>query len=215
MARRPRPQFPGAIYHVWTRGVDRRRIYLVRRDRERFLWQLGDAIERFGWHCLAYCEMTNHYHLVVETRFGNLGAGMKRLNQCYAQSFNREHDRKGHLFESRYSSLVIADEPHLLTELSYVLLNPVRPGVVDHPAAWEWSSYLQTIHEGGVGIVDTSRVLRLLGRTPAEAAHRLETFVGDRFAERRHVTVSTQGLTPVATSGPSAPSSRAASGGPA
>jgi REP element-mobilizing transposase RayT len=215
MARRLRPQFPGAIYHVWTRGVGRRRIYLTRRDRERFLWQLADAVERFGWRCLAYCEMTNHYHLVVETRFANLGDGMKRLNQCYAQAFNLEYGRKGHLFESRYSSLVIQDEPHLLTELAYVLLNPVRPGMVDHPAAWEWSSYLQTIHDGGVGIVDTSRVLRLLGRTPDEAARRLETFVADRLAGRRGVTISTQGPTPVATSGPSAPSSRAASAGPA
>ena len=133
MARPHRIQIPGGIYHVWTRGVDKQAVFLDRADRERFQSLLAVVLARHAWKCLSYCQMTNHFHLVIETRLADLGDGMKHLNQCYAQSFNRRHGRKGHLFESRYGSVVVDDEAHLLTELAYVALNPVRGGLCADP----------------------------------------------------------------------------------
>jgi REP element-mobilizing transposase RayT len=182
VARPHRIQIPGGIYHVYTRGVDGQPVFLDRRDRERFQLLLGVVLARHGWKCLSYCQMTNHFHVVVETHLADLGAGMKHLNQCYAQSFNRRQGRKGHLFESRYGSVVVEDEPHLLTELAYVALNPVRGGLCADPLDWEWSSFRQTIRRGGRGAVATDAVLALLrGNRPA-AARRLDAFVRAQLA---------------------------------
>jgi hypothetical protein len=129
--------------------------------------------------------MTTHYHLIVETTLPDLAVGIKRLNQCYVQGFNRRHGRKGHLFESRYSSVLIQGQEHLLTELAYVHLNPVEAGICSDPAQWRWSSFGQTIRNGGRGDVPTHRALELLGATPADAARRLASYVYERVPVER------------------------------
>ena len=89
MARPLRLEFPGALYHLTSRGNARLPIYEDDQDREGFLATLGAAIERFNWLCHAYCLMGNHYHLLVETPDGNVSAGMRHLNGVYTQRFNR------------------------------------------------------------------------------------------------------------------------------
>jgi putative transposase len=177
MARPLRQQVPGGIYHVYTRGVDRRRVFLDRLDRERFQWQLADVVGRYGWSCLAFCQMGTHYHCVLQLGLANLDAGMKRLNQCYAQSFNRKHRRTGYLFESRYKARHVQDDTYLLNVLRYLPLNPLHAGLCDDPLDWEWSSFRQTVRHGGRGLVSTTRALDYLGPSRAEAARRLDAFV--------------------------------------
>jgi REP element-mobilizing transposase RayT len=129
---------------VFSRGNRRQEIHLDAIDRCWFLERLEEVVVGFGWLLHAYCLMPNHYHLVLETPEPNLSAGMHRLNFLTAQSFNRRHDVDGHLFQGRFHSPLVETEPHLIELSRYVVLNPVRAGLVGHPADWRWSSYRAT-----------------------------------------------------------------------
>lgn len=142
--RPPRVQYAGAVYHITTRGNAKQAIFLDPHDRTMFLNTLGESVDRYAWHCHAYCLMGNHYHLLVETREPTLSKGMRHLNGVYTQRFNRRHDRVGHLFQGRFKAIIVEKEPHLLEVARYVVLNPVRAGAVTAPAQWRWSSYRAT-----------------------------------------------------------------------
>ena len=144
MARPLRIEFPGAVYHITSRGNDKRPIFLDDKDRESFLNLLEHVNDRYHWICYAYCLMDNHYHLLIETLEGNLSIGMRQLNGVYTQSFNRRYERVGHLFQGRFKAILIEKDNHLLEVCRYVVLNPVRAGVVDNPKQWKWSSYRAT-----------------------------------------------------------------------
>ena len=105
MARPLRIEFDGALYHVTSRGNDRKAIFRDDRDRELFLKTLAQVVERFHWICHAYCLMNNHYHLVIETPDGNLSMGMRHLNGVYTQNFNKKHGRVGHVFQGRFKGI--------------------------------------------------------------------------------------------------------------
>ena len=145
MPRPPRPQFAGATYHVTMRGVRGEPIYRELSDRQYFLGLLRGIVRDYEWQCFAYCEMTNHVHLVVRTLKANISAGMRHLNGRYAQWFNETHGFVGHVFQRRFHSSLIETERHLLVCAAYVVLNPVRAGMVLDPADWSWSSYRATI----------------------------------------------------------------------
>lgn len=139
MPRPPRIQRAGAIYHVWVRGVDHLAIYRDARDRELFERLLKKAIRRVGWRVHAYCQMTTHYHLVVETPEPNLARGMQWLNGVYGQFFNERHGRSGHLFQGRYGAELLESEEHYAEACRYVLLNPIKAGIVKRAEDWPWS----------------------------------------------------------------------------
>ena len=135
----------GALYHVTSRGNAREAIFLDDADRWRFLDTLGEVIERHRWVCHAYCLMTNHYHLLVETPEANLSRGMRHLNGCYTQRFNRRHGRVGHVLQGRYAAILIEREGHCLEVSRYVVLNPVRAGLVEAAERYRWSSLQATL----------------------------------------------------------------------
>ena len=146
MPRQLRLEYEGAIYHVMNRGDHREVIVQDDRDRESFVATLGRAAVKCGWEIHAWCLMSNHFHLVVETPNGNLVAGMKWLLGTYTIRYNLRHQMKGHLFAGRYKSLLVDDrEHHYLRVVSdYVHLNPARAGLVAADqalAGWAWSSY--------------------------------------------------------------------------
>lgn len=145
MARPLRIEFPGAVYHVTTRGNARADIFEDDNDRNLFCKVLGQVVKRFNWHCHAYCQMSNHYHLLIETPDGNLSAGMRQLNGIYTQAYNRKHCKDGHLFNGRFKAVLVEKESHLLELCRYVVLNPVRAHMVKVPDDYEWSSYLPTL----------------------------------------------------------------------
>ena len=144
MARPLRVEYEGAVYHITSRGNAKQAIFLGAKDRNRFLEILSRVVERFGWACYAYCLMDNHYHLLIETPTANLSRGMQLLNGMYTQAFNRRHGRAGHVLQGRFKSILVEKESHLLELTRYVVLNPVRAGVVRHPEQYEWSSYRAT-----------------------------------------------------------------------
>ena len=157
MARTPRIQVADVIYHVCSRGVDKRRIFGVAAgDREFFLALLQTVVLRCGWRVHAYCLMGNHFHLVVETPRANLGDGMQFLKSQYAMWFNARTGREGALFERRYYSELAEREAHVYELFRYVVLNPVRANLCAHPRDWPGSSYC-----AAVGIVRAPRFLYL------------------------------------------------------
>lgn len=145
MARPLRIEYPGAVYHVTSRGNARADIFEDDSDRRLFLSILGQVVKRFNWICHAYCLMTNHYHLLIETPDGNLSAGMRQFNGVFTQAFNRNHGRDGHFFKGRFMAILVEKESHLLELCRYVVLNPVRAVMVKQPGDYNWSSYLATL----------------------------------------------------------------------
>jgi REP-associated tyrosine transposase len=140
MARIPRNELPEyAVFHVTARGAGRIPIYRADDDRRAFLALLAEAVSRFDWSCHAFCLMTNHYHLVVESFRQTLSAGMHRLNGIYAQSFNMKYDRWGHLFGERFWCRAL-EEDDLAVVCGYVLDNPVRAGICERIDEWPWSA---------------------------------------------------------------------------
>jgi REP element-mobilizing transposase RayT len=95
---------------------------------------LGAVVRRFNWLCHASCLMDNHYHLVIETPERNLPPGMRQLNGVYTQRFNRRHGRVGHVLQGRYKAILVERESYLLELCRYVVLNPVRAGLVQAPS---------------------------------------------------------------------------------
>ena len=111
------------------------------RDRSFFLQELDITAHSYRWEWLAYCLMSNHCHLVIETPARTLGLGMRRLAGRHAQVFNRRHGTYGHVFQERYGSVLVTSEVHFAQLLRYVALNPVSAGLCSDPAEWRWSSH--------------------------------------------------------------------------
>ncbi len=132
MARKLRVEYPGAIYHLMNRGDRREPLFKDDEDRQRFLGTLGEACVKTGWQVHAYCLMSNHFHLVIETPQANLVRGMKWLLGVYTSRFNRRHKLFGHLFSGRYKSLIVdgSGSGYLKTVCDYVHLNPVRAKLI-------------------------------------------------------------------------------------
>jgi len=143
----PRPKrihYEGAVYHVTSRGNERRKIVIDDTDRWMFVRLLGEMVEENRVICHAWVLMDNHYHLMLETPEANLSTAMKHLNSLYTQRFNRKHHRVGHLFQGRYKALVVEKDTYLKELCRYLVLNPVRARMVRHPQEWKWSSYRAT-----------------------------------------------------------------------
>ena len=144
MPRPLRSEFPYGFWHITSRGVEGRPIFVDGEDRQVFLLMLQRVIRRFGWRCHVYCQMTNHYHLVIECGQPELSRGMERLNGLYASYFNERHARVGHLFQRRFASRAIEDERYLEAACVYVLQNPVRAHLCDRIEDWPWSGLRPT-----------------------------------------------------------------------
>jgi len=122
--------------------------------------------------------MTNHYHLVIETPDANLAKGMRQLNGVYTQCFNRHHGHVGHVFQGRYKAILVDRDAYLLELARYVVLNPVRAGMVKSPQQWRWSSYAAMMGEvQAPEWLATSGLLRQFGRTTAQAREHYAQFV--------------------------------------
>ena len=139
MARIARKRLPPGVWHVTTKGTGGTRIFADNEDRATFLRLLRIVERRFGLRIHAWCLMSTHLHLLIETSPRQISAGMHWLLGVYAQAFNRRHSRKGHLYEERFRAWVVRDEDHLSNAIRYVLDNPVRAGICARIEDWPWS----------------------------------------------------------------------------
>lgn len=141
MARPLRITFPGAFYHITSRGNERKVVFKSKRDREKCLEYLESATQRYDALIHAYCMMDNHYHLLLETPSANLPQIMRHINGAYTTYFNIKRKRSGHLFQGRYKAILVEVDEYAKELSRYIHLNPVRAGMVDKPEAYQWSSY--------------------------------------------------------------------------
>jgi len=214
MSRPLRIEYEGALHHVMSRGNARQAIVLDDEDRAAWITALARTAERFGWVIWAYCLMDNHYHLLVETPNANLSRGMRELNGVFTQSFNRRHGRVGHLFQGRFKALVVDKDAYLLELCRYVVLNPVRAGMVEKAIDWRWSSHRVVMARAiGPKSLCVDKLLALFGSEASQQRRAYSRFVsiaagvedpmdlvqnqvflgGDAFVEKVARVVSTPG----------------------
>lgn len=170
MARPPRDDYPGAIHHVFVRGNARSAIAVEDADHDQALFLLEKTKARFELVCHAWCFLPNHAHFVLTSPLGNLSRAMHWLGTCSAQSFNRRHERSGHLYQGRFGSRLVEDDQYFLELARYLPLNPVRAGLCRSPGDWPWSSYAATAGlRPAPWFLDTAECIGMLGSTVAYA----------------------------------------------
>jgi REP element-mobilizing transposase RayT len=174
--RKPRIEVPGGLFHVTARGVHGEVVFETVRERQFHRLMLAQAVKRYAWICIGFCQMGTHFHLVLMTPMPTLARGMQFLNGQYADFVNEERERAGHLFGGRYRSAPIETDAHLLETCRYVALNPVRAGLCDRPEDWRWSSFAATA--GLVRVPSYLSVGEVLG-----------LFGGDRFTAQTAYSV--------------------------
>ncbi|MGH7395305.1 MAG: transposase, partial [Candidatus Methylomirabilales bacterium] len=168
------------MYHVTARGNERKAIVRDDRDRARFVDTLAAMVDLYRVRCHGWVLMTNHYHLLLETPSPNLSQALRYLNGVYTQAFNRRHRRVGHLFQGRFKAIVVEKDAYLLELCRYVVLNPVRAGVVPTPRAYPWSSYRATagLTEGPAWLT-VDWLWEQFGRTRRGAQEKYRQFVAE------------------------------------
>ncbi len=178
MSRALRIEYPGALYHITSRGNKQENIYLSDEDRNLFLEIFSLICMRCNWICYAYCLMSNHYHLLIETPLGNLSKGMQLLNGIYTQKFNKTHSRVGHIFQGRFKGILVEKDNYMLELSRYIILNPVRAKMVVSAEDWSWSSYQSTINRlTKPSWLSTDSLLSLFGQNLLIAIEKYQQFV--------------------------------------
>lgn len=158
-------------------------------DHVGFLNLLGQVLDRYSWLLYAYCLLVNHYHLVVETPLANISLGMRQLNGLYARRFNLRTGSEGHVFQARFRSILVESDEYLMEVGRYVVLNPVRAGMCEHPGQWRWSSFNATAGKSESPVpLALDRFLGLFGASRRGAQHAHESYVlegvGDALGDR-------------------------------
>jgi putative transposase len=184
MARPPRIEFAGALYHVTSRGGGRNGIYLSDDDRSEFFEVLDEVYHRHHWVVHAFCLLFDHYHLLVETPEGNLSKGMRHLNGVYSQRFNLKHNRLGNLFQTRYKAVLAEKESYLLELARYIALNPVRTKTAISPGDWPFSSYHATaLLSAPPAWLSVDEILGAFSPNHTEAAERYRRYVAEGIGQ--------------------------------
>jgi len=179
MSRPPRIEFPGALYHVTSRGNRRANIFLDQRDFHIWIDILAETVEKHSIKVYGYCLMPYHYHLLIETPNANLSAAMHSLNARYCQHFNKRHGTSGHVIQGRFHAVLIKFDQQLLTVSRYLSLYPVRAKLTSNPADWPWSNHRYMLApETAPSWLDTKWILAQFESTSAkEQIGRYEAFV--------------------------------------
>jgi putative transposase len=180
MARPLRLEFTGALYHITSRGNRREYIFKDDEDHQHFLLLINQVCETYNWVWHAYCLMSNHYHLLIETPDANLSKGMRHLNGVDTQTHNRRHDRPGHVFQGRYKAILVEKLSYLLELARYIVLNPVRAQMVRSVRDWPWSSYLATAGQiSAPEFLQTDWILAAFGKRKRQAMDAYQKFIAE------------------------------------
>jgi len=168
------------VYHVTARGIRRLEIFEDTLDYARFERMLAMIVRKRGWLIYAYCQMPNHYHLLLRTPEADVSEGMCWLNGVYARWFNAKHNYTGHVFEKRFHTVLVRSNVHLLNLACYIPLNPVRARLCQSAGDWRWSSYLATIGRKRTSWLNGAWLLEQFGRETVTATLEYQRFVGMR-----------------------------------
>ncbi len=188
MPRKARLDMPGLMQHVMVRGIEKRKIFLGKKDYALFGQYLARALEETNTVCYAWALLPNHFHLLVQPCEATLSQFMRRLLTRYAVNFNRRHQRVGHLFQNRYKSIVCDEETYLLELVRYIHLNPLRAGVVpdlDALGLYPWCGHAGLVGHDPLPGQAVSEILQHFGKRPATARVNYLSYVADGIAEGR------------------------------
>lgn len=193
MARPLRIHVPGMLYHVMCRGNAKQPIFADDSDYQRYLDVLEEGLTRFRVDCLAYCALFNHVHLLLKPADIAISRVMQQVNSHYCQSFNRRHQRVGHVLQGRFKTSLIDSDRYFLAVLRYIALNPVEAQCATHPSGWRWSSYRATAGlDRCPRFLQLQDVWRAFGSVPRAAQRRFGEFVAataDRYDPHAHLLV--------------------------
>jgi REP element-mobilizing transposase RayT len=178
-----RIEYEGALYHVTSRGNEKRKVFFSRKDYEKFKEYLANAIEKFGFVLHGYVLMTNHYHLIIETPEKNLSKIMHYVNSSYTTYTNVKRKRNGHLFQGRFKAIVVDRDSYLLELSRYLHLNPVRANMAEKPEDYPYSSYGCFAASTGDKLVTTRTILEMISSNPAMAREKYISFVESAMGE--------------------------------
>jgi len=177
MARKPRIFYSGAIYHVMLRGNGGEKIFFSNSDRKHFYSLIREGIERFVYQVHAFCLMSNHVHLAIQTTDIPLSKIMHNIGFRYTQWINHHQNKKGHLFQGRYKAILIEDDAYLLEVVRYIHLNPVKANIVQCAEDYQWSSHRAYLGMAKLNWVSTNKVLNMLAVKPGLARIKLREFI--------------------------------------
>lgn len=181
IARKQRVWFPGATYHIMERGIRRQEIYKEESDYQAFLAMLKSSLEKYECILHAYCLMTNHFHMLLETSKIDISKFMKHLAGCYALYFNKKYMYQGHLFEGRYKAVLVKDDTYFLQTSRYIHLNPVKAGIVENAEDYLWSSYRTMIRMNNDKITQNSRTHAYFGKNSVMGYRRFVEDIGQKY----------------------------------
>jgi len=197
MPRQARLDAPGVLHHVMVRGLERRPIFRDAADRRDFCARVGGLVEATALTVYAWALLPNHAHLLLRTGQRPLARCMRALLTGYAGAFNRRHKRVGHLFQNRYKSIVVEEEPYLLELVRYLHLNPLRAQVVPTLRAldrYPWAGHSALVGYRPCPWQATGAVLRQFGPTSARARRAYRAFVADGIPRGRRPELQGGGL---------------------
>jgi len=183
LARQLRIEYPGALYHVTSRGNEKKDIFKSIKDRDKFLSYLSSAWERHGAVFHAYCLMSNHFHLMVETPLGNLSWIMKHINGSYTTYFNVKHKRAGHLLQGRYKAVLVQADAYAAELSRYIHLNPVRAKMVSTPEEYRWSSCSRYLEGTEPSWLSTGLVLGYFGTEDEDRRRNYRDYLYDAIGK--------------------------------
>ena len=183
MARKPRIHLPGGLYHVIFRGNGGQPVFLSENDRYRFYLLLQEGTCRFGYRVHAFCLMTNHIHLALQSGDTPLSRGMQNLSFRYTRWINWREKRTGHLFQGRYKAVLVDGDTYLLELVRYIHLNPVRAGMVKDPEEYPWSGHRAYLGKELLPWLTTDWMLAQFGKSVANARAGYRAFVLDGLEE--------------------------------
>jgi len=180
----PRDLGPG-LHHVWVNATGNERYYLDNDDRIMWVRLLTNVLDRPGWKCVAFCQLSTHVHSLLSVPDTSLPVGMKRLNMAYSKDFNTRHDRVGQFVRRRYGSRRIVDGRDLVGTYAYVVLNPVLAGLCPRPEDWRWSSYGTTLRiSSDFPFVDAALAIAEAGGSTEALRRTVDARVRDRLSLR-------------------------------
>src|ERR1700733_4215711 len=177
MPRKPRLEIQGGLYHVISRGNNRRKVFRTSADYRRFTEIIQVQKSKIPFYLYAYCLMPNHIHLLIERREDSVSKIMQRVLTTYSQYHNRKYKKIGHVFQGRYKSILCQTDEYLGELVRYIHLNPVRARMVRQPEDYEYSGHRAYIGLDGNGLVDVEPVLRHFGGTKRRAVEVYRRFV--------------------------------------
>ncbi len=184
MPRKPRIEIGGGLYHIISRGNNRKKIFRSHDDYLKFTRILEQQKTKLPFYLYAYCLMPNHVHLLIERRDDPVSRIMQRVLTTYSQYHNRKYKKVGHLFQDRYKALLCQTDRYLGELVRYIHLNPVRARMVKRPEHFEYSGHRAYLGLDRTGLVDTEPVLRHFGATKKRAVEAYTRFVDSSLAER-------------------------------